>query len=83
MLPESRLQADNTVQYVKRHCMLWNYPTLGSENLPKADFPLLANLNVQLLGQGDWDNADLSVILVNLVEAWDKRDFYPAVEAVL
>mmetsp|Transcript_1926 Transcript_1926/g.2600 ORF Transcript_1926/g.2600 Transcript_1926/m.2600 type:complete len:352 (+) Transcript_1926:308-1363(+) len=47
------------------------------------DSPLLAYLNFQSLGQRDWDNADLSEILVKLVEACDKRDFYPAVEAVL
>ena len=55
----------------------------GSQNPLKDDFPLLANLNFQSLGQGDWDNADLSAVLVKLVEACDKRDFYPAVEAVL
>lgn len=49
----------------------------------KDDFPLLANLNFQSLGQGDWDNADLSAVLVKLVEACDKRDFYPALEAIL
>ena len=49
----------------------------------KDDFPLLANLNFQSLGQGDWDNADLSAVLVKLVEACEKRDFYPAIEAVL
>ncbi len=55
----------------------------GLQNPLKDDFPLLANLNFQSLGQRDWDNADLSAVLVKLVEACDKRDFFPAVEAVL
>jgi hypothetical protein len=54
-----------------------------TKSLLKTDYPLLANLNLQAIGQGDWDNADLSTILVKLVEACDKRDFYPAIEAVL
>ncbi len=54
-----------------------------NHNPLQEDFPFLANLNFQSLGQRDWDNADISAILVKLVEACDKRDFFPAVEAVL
>eukprot|EP00979_Chaetoceros_neogracilis_P005111 scaffold884_cov288-Chaetoceros_neogracile.AAC.2 len=54
-----------------------------TKSLLKTDYPLLANFNLQEIGQGDWDNADLSTILVKLVEPCDKRYFYPAIEAVL
>jgi hypothetical protein len=54
-----------------------------TKSLLKTNYPLLANLNLQEIGQGDWDNADLSTILVKLVEPCDKRYFYPAIEAVL
>jgi len=46
------------------------------------DFPLLSHLTLSA-AQGDWDDADLSSILVTLVEACDKRDFYPAVTRVI
>ena len=57
--------------------------TSMAQSLLTENFPLLANLNLQAIGQADWDHADLSKILVKLVEACDKRDFYPAIEAVL
>ena len=47
-----------------------------------GEFPLLARFNLQAICQGDWDNQDLSEILVTLVEACDKRDFKPALECV-
>lgn len=46
------------------------------------DFPLLSHLTLSA-AQGDWDDADLASILVTLVEACDKRDFYPAVTRVI
>jgi len=52
-------------------------------NGEKNDFPLLSHLTLQSVTQLDWDNADLSSILVTLVQACDKRDFYPAVTRVL
>ena len=54
---------------------------------PDADttaniFPLLSHLTLSS-AQGDWDDADLAPILVTLVEACDKQDFYPAVTQVI
>lgn len=46
------------------------------------DFPLLARFNLQEICQSDWDQKDLSQILVTLVEACDKRDFRPVLECV-
>ena len=54
-----------------------------SQSILSEDFPLLSYLNLQSLAQGDWDNTDLAAILVPLVEACDKRDFLPALKAVL
>ena len=54
-----------------------------SHSILSDDFPFLAYLNFQSLAQGDWDNGDLSAILVTLVEACDKRDFLPALKSVL
>jgi len=47
-----------------------------------GDFPLLARFNLQEICQSDWDQKDLSDILVTLVEACDKRDFRPVLECV-
>lgn len=47
-----------------------------------GDFPLLARFNLQEICQSDWDQKDLSQILVTLVEACDKRDFRPVLECV-
>jgi len=47
-----------------------------------ADLPLLSQFNLQSYAQGDWDHADLSKILVTLVEACDKKDFLPVIECV-
>ena len=47
------------------------------------DFPLLSQFKLQNLSKGDWDHADLSKLLVSLVEACDKRDFKPVVECAL
>lgn len=47
-----------------------------------GDFPLLARFNLQEICQSDWDQKDLSEILVTLVEACDKRDFRPVLECV-
>jgi hypothetical protein len=55
----------------------------NSHSILQDKFPLLANLNFHALGRCDWENDYLSKILVKLVEACDKRDFYPALEAVL
>ncbi len=60
-----------------------NGETPGTQSILSEDFPLLSNLNLQSLAQGDWDNSDLSAVLVTLVEACDKRDFLPALKAVL
>ena len=45
--------------------------------------PLLARFSLQEICQSDWDQKDLSGILVTLVEACDKRDFRPVLECVL
>jgi hypothetical protein len=42
-------------------------------SLLKADYPLLANLNLQEIDQSDWNISDLSTILVKLVESCDKK----------
>ena len=47
-----------------------------------GDFPLLSRFNLQEICQSDWDQKDLSEILVTLVEACDKRDFRPVLECV-
>ena len=47
-----------------------------------ADLPLLSQFNLQSYAQSDWDHADLSKILVTLVEACDKKDFLPVIECV-
>lgn len=58
----------------------------GSVNLARkeslGDFPLLARFNLQEICQSDWDQKDLSEILVALVEACDKRDFRPVLECL-
>lgn len=54
-----------------------------SQSILSENYPFLSYLNLQSLAQGDWDNADLAAILVPLVEACDKRDFLPALKAVL
>lgn len=46
------------------------------------DFPLLSHLTLST-AQGDWDDADLASILVALVEACDKLDFYPAITRII
>lgn len=46
-------------------------------------FPLLANINLSSMGQFDWDNKDLSSILIHLLDACDKHDFVPAIEELL
>jgi len=46
-----------------------------AQSLLTENIPLLANLNLQAIGQGDWDNGDLSKILVKLVEACDRGCF--------
>lgn len=56
--------------------------SIGQSILSEA-FPFLSFLNLQILSQSDWDNTDLSAILVPLVEACDKRDFLPVLKAVL
>ena len=43
---------------------------------------MLSHFNLQTYTQSDWDQADLSKILVTLVEACDKRDFRPVLECV-
>jgi len=47
--------------------------------------PLLSNFSLQSFSQTDWDNPDLSEILVSLVEATndDLRDFRPVISSVL
>lgn len=60
-----------------------NGETSLSQSILLEDFPLLSYLNLQSLAQGDWDSTDLSAVLVTLVEACDKRDFLPALKAVL
>jgi hypothetical protein len=52
-----------------------------SLNPLECPLPLLANMTLSSIG--DWDNAELSLILVKLLDACDKRDFLPAVEAVM
>lgn len=47
-----------------------------------GEYPLLARFNLQEICQSDWDQKDLSEILVTLVEACDKRDFRPVLECV-
>ena len=56
-----------------------------SENFPESldDFPLLSKFNLSGYYSNVWDHPDLSEILVTLVQACDKRDFRPVVEAVL
>jgi len=49
---------------------------------PQTDMPLLAFFNLQSYSQADWDQSDLSEILVSLVKACDSRDLYPVVECV-
>ncbi len=60
-----------------------NGETPTSQSILSEDFPLLSYLNMQSLAQGDWDNSDLSAVLVTLVEACDRRDFLPVLKAVL
>jgi hypothetical protein len=43
----------------------------------------LSRFDMQSFSQADWDHEDLSKILVNLVDASDKRDFKPVIECVL
>lgn len=47
------------------------------------ELPLLARFNLQSLSQSDWDQQDLSEILVALVGACDKRSFTPVLECAL
>lgn len=47
------------------------------------ELPLLARFNLQALSQSDWDQQDLSEILVALVGACDKRTFKPVLECAL
>ncbi|GKY97442.1 hypothetical protein MPSEU_000702700 [Mayamaea pseudoterrestris] len=56
------------------------------EDLPLDAFdevPFLSRFNLQGFFSTVWDHIDLSQILVKLVEACDKRDFTPIVDAVL
>jgi len=55
----------------------------NGQSILSEDFPFLSSLDLQSLAQGDWDNDDLSAVLVTLVEACDKRDFLPVLKAVL
>ena len=48
-----------------------------------GDYPLLARFNLQGYYSTVWDHADMSEILVTLVEACDKRDFKPVIECIL
>jgi hypothetical protein len=41
--------------------------------LLKTDYPLLGSLNLQEIGQSDWNISDLFTILVKLVESCDKK----------
>jgi hypothetical protein len=47
------------------------------------EYPLSLLANINLSSIGDWDNAELSEILTKLLDSCDKRDFTPAVEAVM
>jgi hypothetical protein len=47
------------------------------------DDPLLSNMSLQTIAEGDWSHEDLASILVKLVEACDKRDFYPVLNRIL
>jgi len=47
------------------------------------DDPLLSNMSLQTIAEGDWSHDDLASILVKLVEACDKRDFYPVLNRIL
>jgi hypothetical protein len=47
------------------------------------EFHLLSRFNLQGFYSSVWDHADLSKVLVTLVEACDKRDFRPVVESVV
>ena len=49
---------------------------------PATDVPLLSFFNFQNYAQSDWDNPDLSEILVALVKACETRDLLPVVECV-
>ncbi|KAL7465896.1 hypothetical protein ACHAXS_006197 [Conticribra weissflogii] len=49
---------------------------------PLTETPLLAFFNLQSHSQADWDQSDLSEILVSLVKACDSRDLYPVVECI-
>eukprot|EP00536_Pseudo-nitzschia_multiseries_P012747 jgi/Psemu1/209578/e_gw1.504.17.1 len=57
----------------------------GSEEAIESldDSPLLSKFNLSGYYSNVWDHPDLSEILVALVQACDKRDFRPVVEAVL
>ncbi|KAL3907453.1 MAG: hypothetical protein SGILL_008869, partial [Bacillariaceae sp.] len=56
-------------------------PTLSLESL--GDYPLLSKMNLSGYYANVWDHPDLSEILVELVQACDKRDFRPVVESVM
>jgi len=64
----------------------------GKEKTKKNPSPLsqffdnekmLSHFNLQTYTQGDWDQVDLSKILVTLVEACDKRDFLPVLQCIV
>jgi hypothetical protein len=55
----------------------------GHAEVALDDAPLLSRVKLQDLSKNDWDNEDLSKILVTLVEACDKRDFRPVVECTM
>ena len=48
-----------------------------------GDYPLLAKINLSGYYANVWDHPELSEILVELVQACDKRDFRPVVESVM
>ena len=43
---------------------------------------MLSYFNLQTYTQSDWDQADLSQLLITLVEACDKRDFLPVLKCM-
>jgi hypothetical protein len=48
-----------------------------------GDYPLLSKMNLSGYYANVWDHPDLSEILVELVQACDRRDFRPVVDSVM